>query len=235
VGAYGQDVSGVIEEVTAFDTANGATVTLPAAECGFAYRASRFKASDAGRFVVCAVRFRLQKGPPTTAYADVASALAREGVTHPSVADVRAAVLAIRRRKAMVIDPSDPDTRSVGSFFTNPVITASDAEGVAVRAGAAPPAFPQAGGHVKVPAAWLIERAGYAKGRGRRRGAVVEAHARDRDARRRHGGRRDRFARRVAQRVEALFRRAPAPGAGPARVRRQRRRAGRGVLMGARN
>ena len=206
VGAYGQDVSGVIADVTAFDTANGVTVTIPAAECGFAYRASRFKGSDAGRFVVCAVRFRLQKGPPTTAYADVASALAREGVTHPSVADVRAAVLAVRRRKAMVIDASDPDTRSVGSFFTNPVLSAGDAESVAVRAGAAPPVFPQAGGQVKVPAAWLIERAGYAKGT--REGAVGLSSKHTLAIVTRDGATAAdviRFACRVAQRVEARF------------------------------
>ena len=206
VGAYGQDVSGVIADVTAFDTANGVTVTIPAAECGFAYRASRFKGSDAGRFVVCAVRFRLQKRPPTTAYAEVASALAREGVTHPSVADVRAAVLAVRRRKAMVIDASDPDTRSVGSFFTNPVLSAGDAESVAVRAGAAPPVFPQAGGQVKVPAAWLIERAGYAKGT--REGAVGLSSKHTLAIVTRDGATAAdviRFACRVAQRVEARF------------------------------
>jgi len=206
VGAYGQDVSGVIADVTAFDTANGVTVTIPAAECGFAYRASRFKGSDAGRFVVCAVRFRLQKGPPTTAYAEVASALAREGVTHPSVADVRAAVLAVRRRKAMVIDASDPDTRSVGSFFTNPVLSAGDAESVAVRAGAAPPVFPQAGGQVKVPAAWLIERAGYVKGT--REGAVGLSSKHTLAIVTRDGATAAdviRFACRVAQRVEARF------------------------------
>ena len=170
VGAYGQDVSGAIEQVTAFDTIAGVTTRIAAEDCGFAYRTSRFKGRDAGRFVVCEVGFRLWKRPPTTSYADVTASLERRGIATPSVADVRAAVLEIRRRKAMVIDPSDPDTRSVGSFFTNPVITADDAERVAVRAGAVAPAFPQADGRVKVPAAWLIERAGYAKGT--REGAV---------------------------------------------------------------
>lgn len=170
VGAYGQDVAEVVETVTVFDTVAAAVSQLPASACGFAYRTSRFKVQDAGRFVVCAVTFRLSKGAPTTTYADVAAALARQGVTHPSVADVRATVIEIRRRKAMVIDEIDPDTRSVGSFFTNPIVTADAAEGVARRAGAAPPAFPQADGRVKLPAAWLIERAGFA--RGTRDGAV---------------------------------------------------------------
>ena len=206
VGAYGQDVSGVIEAVTAFDTATGATATLAAAECGFAYRTSRFKAADAGRFVVCDVCFRLRKGPPTTAYADVAAALARAGVTQPSVADVRSVVLEIRRRKAMVLDPGDPDTRSVGSFFTNPVITLSDAERVAARAGTAAPAFPQSGGHVKVPAAWLIERAGFA--RGTPDGAVGLSSKHTLAIVTRDGATAAdviRFAGRVARRVEALF------------------------------
>jgi UDP-N-acetylmuramate dehydrogenase len=206
VGAYGQDVAGVIEQVTAFDTVAGVTAVLPAADCGFAYRTSRFKARDAGRFVVCEVRFRLQKGPPTTTYADVATALARQGVSHPSVSDVRAVVLEIRRRKAMVIDAADPDTRSVGSFFTNPLIGASEAEQVAARAGAAPPMFPQAGGRVKVPAAWLIERAGFA--RGTREGAVGLSSKHTLAIVTRDGATAAdviRFASRVARRVEALF------------------------------
>jgi UDP-N-acetylmuramate dehydrogenase len=164
VGAYGQDVSGAIDAVTAFDTSTGEMTRLSAAECGFAYRSSRFKGHDAGRFVVCEVTFTLRKGAPTTTYADVAAALARRQIDHPSVADVRATVIDIRRRKAMVIDESDPDTRSVGSFFTNPIVSSGDAERAASRAGAAPPLFPQADGRVKMPAAWLIERAGLTKG-----------------------------------------------------------------------
>jgi len=206
VGAYGQDVAGVIEQVTAFDTTAGVTVPLPAADCGFAYRTSRFKVRDAGRFVVCEVQFRLQKGPPTTTYADVAAALASHGVSQPSVSDVRAVVLEIRRRKAMVIDDADPDTRSVGSFFTNPLIDAGEAEQVAARAGAAPPAFPQAGGRVKVPAAWLIERAGFA--RGTREGAVGLSSKHTLAIVTRDGATAAdviRFASRVARRVEALF------------------------------
>jgi UDP-N-acetylmuramate dehydrogenase len=170
VGAYGQEVAGVIEQVTAFDTVTGAPVALAAADCGFAYRTSRFKTGDAGRFVVCGVTLRLRKGTPTTTYADVAAALARQGVAQPSAADVRVAVIDIRRRKAMVLDDGDPDTRSVGSFFTNPVVDAAAAERVSARAGAAAPRFPQADGRVKVPAAWLIERAGFTKGM--REGAV---------------------------------------------------------------
>jgi len=206
VGAYGQDVSGVIEQVTAFDTIAGTMTRIAAEDCGFAYRTSRFKGRDAGRFVVCEVGFRLRKGPPTISYADVTAWLERRGIASPSVADVRAAVLEIRRRKAMVIDPSDPDTRSVGSFFTNPVITAGDAERVAARAEGAVPAFPQAGGQVKVPAAWLIERAGYTKGA--REGAVGLSSKHTLAIVTREGATAAdviRFASGVAQRVEACF------------------------------
>ena len=206
VGAYGQDVAGVIEQVTAFDTVTGTTAHVPAAECGFAYRTSRFKAQDAGRFVVCEVRFRLRKGPPTTTYAEVATTLAKQGLSSPSVANVRAAVIDIRRRKAMVIDEADPDTRSVGSFFTNPIVTAAQAEGAAVRAGTAAPSFPQADGRVKVPAAWLIERAGFAKGT--RDGAVGLSSRHSLAIVTRDGATAAdvvRFAARVARRVEAVF------------------------------
>jgi UDP-N-acetylmuramate dehydrogenase len=206
VGAYGQDVAGVIDAVTAFDTIAGATTRLAASECGFAYRTSRFKARDAGRFVVCEVSFRLRKGPPTTAYAEVAASLARHGVSQPSVADVRGTVIDIRRRKAMVVDDTDPDTRSVGSFFTNPIVAAADAERVAASAGAPTPAFAQPDGRVKIPAAWLIERAGFAKGT--REGAVGLSSRHTLAIVTREGATAAdvvRFAGRVARRVEDVF------------------------------
>jgi UDP-N-acetylmuramate dehydrogenase len=206
VGAYGQEVAGVVERVTAFDTTAGATVSLSAADCEFAYRSSRFKARDAGRFVVCGVTFRLPKAAPTTTYADVTAALQRQGVTRPSVADVRAAVIDIRRRKSMVLDDADPDTRSVGSFFTNPVVTVADVERVSARAGAAVPRFPQRDGRVKVPAAWVIERAGFAKGT--RDGAVGLSSRHTLAIVTRDGATAAdviRFAARVARRVEGEF------------------------------
>jgi UDP-N-acetylmuramate dehydrogenase len=206
VGAYGQDVAGVIEAVTVFDTVAGATTRLAAAECGFAYRTSRFKGRDAGRFVVCEVTFRLRKGPPTTAYAEVAASLARRGVAQPSVADVRATVIEIRRRKAMVVDDADPDTRSVGSFFTNPIVVPADAERAGVSAGAPAPVFAQPDGRVKIPAAWLIERAGFAKGT--RDGAVGLSSRHTLAIVTREGATAAdvvRLAARIARRVEDVF------------------------------
>jgi UDP-N-acetylmuramate dehydrogenase len=125
---------------------------------------SRFKADDAGRFVVCDVTFRLRPGAPTCTYADVAAFLKRAGVSHPTVSTVRAAVLAIRRSKGMVVDANDPDSRSVGSFFMNPVVTMTDVERVASAAGERPPCFAIGEERAKIPAAWLIERSGFRKG-----------------------------------------------------------------------
>jgi len=170
VGAYGQEVAGAIEHVSAFDRRSRELVSLPAGACGFGYRTSRFKAADAGRFVVCGVTFRLRRGAPTVAYPDLDAELVRQGCRAPGVTDVRSAVLAVRRRKGMGIDAADPDTRSVGAFLANPVVAADIVERLAAAAGAAPPAFAQPDGRAKVPAALLIERAGFAKGE--RDGAV---------------------------------------------------------------
>ncbi len=158
VGAYGQEVSDTIEAVTAIDRPTGEPTVLPAAACGFSYRQSRFKQQDAGRFIVCRVAFRVRRGAPTVTYPDVVDWIERAGVRQPAVRDVRAAVLAIRRRKGMVLDPSDPDTRSVGSFFMNPVVPTATQE--RLRA----PGFTMPDGRVKIPAAWLIEHSGFTKG-----------------------------------------------------------------------
>jgi UDP-N-acetylmuramate dehydrogenase len=166
VGAYGQEVASSIESVTAFDRREQRTVMLSASECGFAYRMSRFKQHDAGRFVVCEVAFRLRPGAGTATYPDLVEYLSRDGVAASGVRDVREAVLAVRRRKGMVIDTTDPDTRSVGSFFMNPVVDRATFE----RIGTSTPHFAMENGEVKIPAAWLIERSGF--GRGHIDGAV---------------------------------------------------------------
>ena len=158
VGAYGQEVADTIDAVTAIDRASGESIAIPASACGFSYRQSRFKQADSGRFIVCRVAFRVRRGPPTVTYPDVVTWLDREGIGEPGVRDVRAAVLQVRRRKGMVLDASDPDTRSVGSFFMNPVVPVAQQEALGA------PAFPMGEGRVKIPAAWLIERAGFAKG-----------------------------------------------------------------------
>jgi UDP-N-acetylmuramate dehydrogenase len=164
VGAYGQEVADTIESVTAFDRVTGEIVTLDADACEFSYRMSRFKGRDAARFIVCEVAFRLRLELAAPTYPDVLRYLDEAGIATPTVADLRAAVLAIRRRKGMVLDATDPDTRSVGSFFMNPIVASSVHEHVSSVAGAAAPAYPLEGERVKLAAAWLIERAGFARG-----------------------------------------------------------------------
>ena len=181
VGAYGQEVAQTLVAVRGYDRARGEVVDLTAAECGVGYRTSAFKRSlhswasgpaVTGRFVVLGVTFRLERSAESAPvrYAELARALGiGEGGRAP-LGEVRSAVLALRRRKGMVLDAADPDTRSAGSFFTNPVLdpAAFAALERAVAATCGPgtrvPTFPTGPGQVKVPAAWLIERAGFAKG-----------------------------------------------------------------------
>jgi UDP-N-acetylmuramate dehydrogenase len=167
VGAYGQEVSDTVVHVRVLDTRTGEVAELPGADCGFAYRGSRFRSEEPGRFVVLGVTYRLRaRGAPTVAYADLERHLGARGVAAPTLADVRASVLAIRREKSMVLDdPADPNRRSCGSFFLNPIVPAADAERVLAAAGdPAMPRWPQPDGRVKLSAAWLIERAGFRRG-----------------------------------------------------------------------
>lgn len=160
VGAYGQEVSTVIEWVAAYDRVRRAAVRLSRDDCGFAYRTSRFKREDAGRFMISEVAFRLRHGaPPTVAYPDVVDYLAQQNARCATVQQVRDAVLHIRRRKGMVLDAADSDTRSVGSFFMNPVVNRTTFERIAPA-----PHYLMDNDTVKIPAAWLIERSGFVRG-----------------------------------------------------------------------
>ena len=169
VGAYGQEVAETIVSVRAYDRERGRVEELPAEACGFRYRSSAFKRTP-GRWVVLAVTYALPRQPISrpVRYAELARALGvAEGDT-AALGDVREAVLALRRRKGMVLDPADPDTVSAGSFFTNPVLD-PDASAALERRfpdGTRVPRFPQPDGNVKTSAAWLIERAGFTRGYG---------------------------------------------------------------------
>jgi UDP-N-acetylmuramate dehydrogenase len=195
VGAYGQEVAETVVAVRAYDRLRDTVVELANAECGFGYRTSAFKrstqasraavrggrraatdpAAATGRFVVLGVTFRLAQDPLSApvGYTELARALGvGEGERVP-LAHARSAVLALRRGKGMVLDPADPDTRSAGSFFTNPVLDRRQFAEVERRAAArsghpgervGAPSFPAGDGRVKVPAAWLIEQAGFGKG-----------------------------------------------------------------------
>jgi UDP-N-acetylmuramate dehydrogenase len=160
VGAYGQEVAGVIASVRCWDRQTTSVRTLFHADCGFGYRSSRFK-QEPGRWVVLEVVLQLRLGDrsaPVT-YAELADRLGIEVGDRSGTAAVRDAVLALRRGKGMVLDAEDHDTWSAGSFFTNPVVDAGS-----VPAGA--PAWVQPDGRVKTSAAWLIEHAGFSKGFG---------------------------------------------------------------------
>ena len=160
VGAYGQEVATVIEWVAAFDRVTRVSVRLSRGDCGFAYRMSRFKREDAGRFMISEVAFRLKRGAaPTVTYADVVDDLAQQHVQCATVQQVRDAVLRVRRRKGMVLDAADSDTRSVGSFFMNPVVDRTTFERIAPA-----PHYLMDNDTVKIPAAWLIEQSGFARG-----------------------------------------------------------------------
>jgi UDP-N-acetylmuramate dehydrogenase len=164
VGAYGQEVAQTITAVRVYDRGEKAERTLPPAECGFAYRDSRLKRHP-GRFVVLDVTFALAPSAMSrpVGYAELARRLGIElGETAPLL-DVRSAVLDLRRGKGMVLDPADPDSRSAGSFFTNPIVPAA-------RAVDGCPSWPAGDGQVKLSAAWLVQSAGF--GRGTRQGHV---------------------------------------------------------------
>ena len=181
VGAYGQEVAQTITSVRLLDRQRAATVTLTGAQCEFGYRTSALKRAAAGlatgRFVVLGVSFALRRQPLSAPvrYGELATRLGVGPGGCVPLAAARAAVLELRRGKGMVLDPADPDTRSAGSFFTNPLVSAAQFARLQERAAAAcgpatavphyPADDPAAGpGAVKVPAAWLIERAGFHKG-----------------------------------------------------------------------
>ncbi len=173
VGAYGQDVAETVVGVRAYDREAREVVELDRAACAFAYRSSTFKRAP-GRWVVLAVSFALEPSPDSrpVRYVELARALGISVGARAPLADVRAAVLELRRAKGMVVDPGDPDSVSVGSFFTNPVLGWGAFRAlerrVAERLGpeARLPRFPEEDGRIKTSAAWLIERAGFARGHG---------------------------------------------------------------------
>jgi UDP-N-acetylmuramate dehydrogenase len=176
VGAYGQEVADTITEVVVIERATGERSVLPAAACRFGYRDSIFKHELQGRFVVVEVVFQLARsGKPTVRYPELARAISSPS---PSLAEVRATVLSLRRGKSMVLDPADENGKSAGSFFVNPIVDADQVAAIEERvraigrvtASETMPAFAAAPGKTKLSAAWLIERSGLS--RGTARGAV---------------------------------------------------------------
>lgn len=177
VGAYGQEVSQTITRVRAFDRVENRMVELPASECAFSYRSSIFNTSLQNRFIILSVDFRLHcDGEPTIVYPDLRR-IFESGKAKPTLTDVRKAVLNIRAAKGMLIDQSDDDSRSAGSFFRNPVVERTFFERIASEFSESVPGFTLDDGKVKIPAAWLIEKAGFRRGDTRGRAAISRKHS----------------------------------------------------------
>jgi len=183
VGAYGQEVAQVLTRVRVLHRETLEEAVLPAAACGFGYRSSVFRRTD-NPYIIFEAAFSLDPGgAPNLGYSQVAERFS--GVGSPALGEVRAAVLDLRRSKSMVIDEEDPNRRSVGSFFVNPVVDAAALEGVVASARAIgvlgfdelPPAHEVAKDRYKLSAAWLVEHAGFPRGATRGRVGLSTNHA----------------------------------------------------------
>lgn len=164
IGAYGEEIRRGVETVYVWDRVAKSRLDLDNEACRFEYRNSRFKHTET--HVVLGVTLRLQRSRlsiPIT-YAELARKLDIEVGQRAPLADVRAAVLELRSGKGMVVDPADPESRSAGSFFTNPVLSPHEFETLCTLTHTTPPSWPAGEGRVKVSAAWLIGAAGYEKG-----------------------------------------------------------------------
>ena len=167
VGAYGQEVAETIREVVALDRQSLQLRTFTNEECGFGYRTSIFNTTERDRYIILRVSFSLRRGgKPTIRYADLQKVYA-DATAGPTLSGVRAAVLEIRQRKAMLIVPGDDDARSAGSFFKNPIVPQHQHNELHTKLrarGLGLPSYPAGEGLRKLPAAWLVEHAGFSKG-----------------------------------------------------------------------
>jgi UDP-N-acetylmuramate dehydrogenase len=163
VGAYGAEVADTITRVRLLDRRSGEERWAPADELGFGYRTSVLKHSDAA--TVLEVEFTLAASGRSAPlrYGELITALDAAAGERADPAAVRAAVLKLRARKGMVLDPADHDTWSVGSFFTNPVVTQQRFQSIADGSDRPVPNYPAPDG-VKLAAGWLVEHAGFGKG-----------------------------------------------------------------------
>ena len=178
IGAYGQEVSETVEEVVGVDLTNGESQRWPGKRCGFGYRTSHFKGGWRGRFAVTRVDFLLpRRTHGAVRYPELRRRLGsvRDAPT-PGLAEVRAAVLEVRRSKSMLIEAEDPNRRSAGSFFTNPLVEPELAEHVRRCATGEVPAYPAPDGGIKLSAARLIEEAGFSRGYRLGRAALSSRH-----------------------------------------------------------
>ena len=180
VGAYGQEVSETIVSVLAFDRSQNRLRELHAADCGFSYRASIFNTTQRDRYIILRVTYALHPGgAPNLRYADLQKYFA--GRDRPAtLAETREAVRKIRAGKGMLINPGDPDSRSAGSFFKNPVLTQAQYADLLRKAAERHlnvPSYPALAQQKKIPAAWLVENSGFQKGYVSGRAGISSKHA----------------------------------------------------------
>ena len=179
VGAYGQEVAETIDTVVALNVESGEEEEFEKSDCGFGYRSSIFNTSARGRYVILRVTYALvHDGHPRIAYADLQKHFAGRG--EPTLAEVREAVRQIRASKGMLLTPGDPDARSAGSFFKNPVLTENEFESLKRKAsvrGLKIPNYPALAARRKVSAAWLVEQSGFSKGFGNGHVGISRKHA----------------------------------------------------------
>ena len=180
VGAYGQEVSETVASVLVFDLRDGQVRELCNEACGFAYRSSIFNSNERGRFIILRVTYALTPdGEPLLRYADLQKYFAG-AQKQPSLSEVRQAVRNIRATKGMLIVPGDPDSRSAGSFFKNPLLNEAQHRDLRQRAAARNlqvPSYPALEQQHKVSAAWLVEHSGFAKGYALGAAAISKKHA----------------------------------------------------------
>ncbi|MEW6510798.1 MAG: UDP-N-acetylmuramate dehydrogenase [Bacteroidota bacterium] len=188
VGAYGQEVAETITGIRALDVRTLKEISLSPEECGFSYRRSRFKGEGAGRFIITEVEYSLRPDAPAVIRyeelrrsVETAVDLSKLRPGTETLTAIRGAVIALRKSKSMVIDPTDENSRSVGSFYTNPVLSEGEFRQLQERwrasgGSASMPKFPSAHG-IKVPAAWLVEHAGFSKGFRRGGAGISSNHA----------------------------------------------------------
>ena len=156
VGAYGREIADVLVSVEAYDTDSKSFVTIDGADCDFAYRTSRFKAVDKGRFYITAIKLQLSKSMPQPPYYQaIEDYLQVQGINSPTVLDIRQAVIAIRSQKL----PDPAVVANNGSFFGNPIILKTELD--AMPALQDVKHWPLDNGSVKLSAASLLELAGY--------------------------------------------------------------------------
>lgn len=184
IGAYGQEIAERLVAVQVVDRATGTLHRIPADECGFGYRSSHFKGAWRDRYVVVAIELVLHKGgAPTLRYAELRRELGvgEDSDALPDLHTVRSTVLRIRRRKAMVVDPNEPNSRSAGSFFVNPILSRDEAALIRTRMDVdlaeAMPSWATDDGRIKLSAGWLIERAGFERGFAFGRAGLSQRHA----------------------------------------------------------